>query len=199
MSQDEERRLWGGNPSSSHSGAWEAVVSPRSPGRKRFYCNLISTGRLWWQQVTENSSPFILKSGGMLPSVHKSGGTGTPGTPCKWRLCRVPYAYYCGSTCNSTSVSVDRPHTSAIHGYRRHWTTQDAIARPASVPVQLWRIEHVTSKHLHLHRAMTCLPQMCFIAVAPYWQCSANTSTSVLYSLISLCKLKFHWDDKKLS
>ena len=33
-------------------------AEPVSPGRKWFYCNLISADRLCWQQVTANSSPF---------------------------------------------------------------------------------------------------------------------------------------------
>ena len=54
----------------------------RSPGRKRFQCNLITTDRLWWQQILH----LCLEKWGYGTPSPKSGGTGTP---------RTLYAYGC--------------------------------------------------------------------------------------------------------
>ena len=61
--------------------------SERSPGRKLFYCNLISTDRLCWQQVTANSSPFHPEKWGYCTPSPKSGGTVTPRKLRLWIQC----------------------------------------------------------------------------------------------------------------
>ena len=60
--------------------------SGQSPGRKWFYCNLISADRFYWQQGQEILHLFVLKNGVTVPLSPKSGGTGTPRNP-------VNYAY----------------------------------------------------------------------------------------------------------
>ena len=59
-----------------------------SPSRKWFYCNLISTDCLFWQQVTANSSRFRPEKWGTVPLNPKSG-VPVPLVPCrKLRLCK---------------------------------------------------------------------------------------------------------------
>jgi len=75
------RRIGRKHPSSFSLGSGRAsYVSSqrgpgRSPGRKWFYCNLISADRFCWQQILHL---FVLKSGGTVPLSPKSGGTVTP-------------------------------------------------------------------------------------------------------------------------
>jgi len=76
-SRGEREGEWGGGiSSSSNSGVWESVVSSiqrgpgQSPGRKRFYCNLISADCLCWQKILHL---FGLKSGIRYSSVQKVG------------------------------------------------------------------------------------------------------------------------------
>jgi len=64
-------------------GNGEEVLPRQSPGRKKFYSNLISADRLCRQQIPENSSSFHHEKWGTVPQS-KSGSTGTFRTPVKY-------------------------------------------------------------------------------------------------------------------
>ena len=76
------RRKWEENGEESPPfptlGSGRASWSPQAKsGRKGFCCNSISADRISWQQVSANSSSFVLKSRLTVPLSPKSGGNGT--------------------------------------------------------------------------------------------------------------------------
>ena len=87
----------------------------QSPSRKRFYSNFNSSDRFCWQQVTANSSPFVLKSAGTVPLSPKSGGTGTPR---KLRLC---LCHLCVCVCCAAPLS--RLNLSSLAERTERWGT----------------------------------------------------------------------------